>query len=194
MCPSALPGPPSRLARPGLSRPSVNQPKTPASTSTAQIDDSSFEQPEDLWIGSIPSGRLTEHTDPPSLGAFRLQERRISRRDPATQLRGRWVRRVDTGDNVEQLHKVSDGAGHRTCSVALVVKAQSSRSGKPTPNACADQQWRCWRRDSESSQRYRTQGPQHQSSQRAPLRCHRTIRRLRRRCCKDCAQSSEALN
>src|SRR5215469_15337028 len=79
------------------------------------------------------SGRLTKHTDPPAHGAPPFQERRISRRDLAARLGGRWIRRVDTGDNVKQSHKVGDGAGHRTCSVTLVVKPNHAGPGNQRP-------------------------------------------------------------
>ena len=37
------------------------------------------------------------------------------------------------GDDVEQSHKVGDGAGHRTCSVALVVKSNHAGPGNQRP-------------------------------------------------------------
>ena len=100
---------------------------------TMQIGDSSVEQSEDLWIGSIRAARLPKHGDPSAHRSVPVQKSHVSRRNLSIGLRGCWVRRVDAGDDVKQSREVGDGAGHRTCSVALVVKPNHAGPGNQRP-------------------------------------------------------------
>jgi len=79
---------------------------------------------------------LAKHTDPPSHGAVPFQERRISRRDLATRLGRRPVRGIDTGDNVQKLHEIGYGAGHRTSGVPFVIESNHAGPGNQPPT-CA---------------------------------------------------------
>src|SRR5712671_3543948 len=57
----------------------------------------------------------------------------VSRRGLAARLGGRWVRPVDTSDDVQQLHEVGDAAGHGTGGVPLVVESNHTGPGNQRP-------------------------------------------------------------
>src|SRR5271166_792983 len=98
-------------------------------SSTMQIGDGAFKQGKDLRIGNTRAACLTKHTDPPAHGNVPFQKRTVSRRDLAFRPGGCRVRRVDTSDDVQKLHEIGYGAGHRTGGVPFVIEANHSGPG-----------------------------------------------------------------